>query len=91
MNLDEKMDNYKSALASKEENTSSRNLNNYRGNEAKTQENVAAKSTEVNIYEGDNNNIINAYSHHYWDLVRKFLPSYQEKIEWLNANSSILV
>jgi predicted metal-dependent hydrolase len=35
---------------------------------------------------------INNHSHHYWDLVRKYMPSYQEKIDWLNANTtSILV
>jgi predicted metal-dependent hydrolase len=34
---------------------------------------------------------INNYSHHYWDLVRRYMPSYQEKIDWLNANRSILV
>jgi predicted metal-dependent hydrolase len=34
---------------------------------------------------------INNHSHHYWDLVRKYMPSYQEKINWLNANSSVLV
>ena len=56
MSLDEEMDNRKSAWTYNEENTSSRILNTYRENEAKTQENVAAKSTEVNIYEEDNNN-----------------------------------
>jgi predicted metal-dependent hydrolase len=34
---------------------------------------------------------INDHSHHYWDLVRRYMPSYQEKIDWLNANTSILV
>jgi predicted metal-dependent hydrolase len=34
---------------------------------------------------------IDNHSHHYWDLVRKYMPSYQEKIQWLNANTSILV
>ena len=35
---------------------------------------------------------INDHSHHYWDLVRKYMSSYQEKIDWLNANTtSILV
>jgi predicted metal-dependent hydrolase len=34
---------------------------------------------------------INDHSHHYWDLVRKYMPSYQEKINWLNSNTSILV
>jgi len=35
---------------------------------------------------------INNHSHHYWDLVRKYMPSYQEKIDWLNANTtSILI
>ncbi|HKG30204.1 MAG TPA: SprT family zinc-dependent metalloprotease [Nitrososphaeraceae archaeon] len=34
---------------------------------------------------------INDHSHHYWDFVRKYMPSYQEKIDWLNENTSILV
>ena len=34
---------------------------------------------------------ISDHSHHYWDLVRRYMPSYLEKIEWLNANTSILV
>jgi predicted metal-dependent hydrolase len=34
---------------------------------------------------------INDHSHHYWDLVRKYMPNYQEKIDWLNVNTSILV
>jgi predicted metal-dependent hydrolase len=34
---------------------------------------------------------INDHSHHYWDLVRRYMPNYQEKIDWLNANTSILV
>jgi predicted metal-dependent hydrolase len=34
---------------------------------------------------------INDHSHHYWDLVRKYMPNYQEKIDRLNANTSILI
>lgn len=34
---------------------------------------------------------IGNHSHHYWDLVRRYVPSYQEKIRWLNANTSIVV
>ncbi len=34
---------------------------------------------------------IGDHSHHYWDLVRRHIPSYQEKIEWLNANTRILI
>src|SRR5918996_520774 len=34
---------------------------------------------------------INDHSHHYWDLVRKYMPSYQEKIDWLNSNASTLI
>lgn len=29
---------------------------------------------------------IKEHSHHYWDLIRKFMPNYLDKIEWLNAN-----
>ena len=34
---------------------------------------------------------INDHSHHYWDLVRKYMPSYQEKIKWLNVNTSSMI
>jgi predicted metal-dependent hydrolase len=34
---------------------------------------------------------INDHSHHYWDLVRKYMPSYQEKIDWLNANTTSIL
>jgi predicted metal-dependent hydrolase len=34
---------------------------------------------------------INDHSHHYWDLVRKYAPSYQEKINWLDANTNSLI
>jgi predicted metal-dependent hydrolase len=34
---------------------------------------------------------IKEHSHHYWDLVRKFMPNYQDKIEWLNVNGSNLL
>jgi predicted metal-dependent hydrolase len=33
---------------------------------------------------------VNNHSHHYWDLVRKYMPSYQEKIDWLNANTTTI-
>jgi predicted metal-dependent hydrolase len=34
---------------------------------------------------------INNHSHHYWDLVRRHMPNHQEKIDWLNMNTGILV
>lgn len=34
---------------------------------------------------------INNHSHHYWDLVREYMPSYQEKIDWLNANTTSIL
>lgn len=34
---------------------------------------------------------IKKHSHHYWELVHRFIPSYQDKIEWLNANGNNLV
>ena len=30
-------------------------------------------------------------SHHYWDLVYKHMPNYQEKIDWLNINGINLI
>lgn len=29
---------------------------------------------------------IREHSHHYWDLVHRFMPNYQDKIEWLKMN-----
>ena len=34
---------------------------------------------------------IKEHSHHYWDLVRKYVPDYQDKEDWLRANAAVLV
>jgi predicted metal-dependent hydrolase len=34
---------------------------------------------------------IKGHSHHYWDLVYRYMPDYQGKIEWLNSNGKFLV
>jgi predicted metal-dependent hydrolase len=34
---------------------------------------------------------IKEHSHLYWDLVHKFVPNYQDKIEWLNVNGRSLI
>ena len=34
---------------------------------------------------------IKEHSHHYWDLVRKYVPDYQDKEGWLRANAAVLV
>jgi predicted metal-dependent hydrolase len=34
---------------------------------------------------------IKEHSHHYWDLIHRFMPNYQEKIDWLKINGSALV
>jgi predicted metal-dependent hydrolase len=34
---------------------------------------------------------IKEHSHHYWELVHKFIPSYQDKIEWLKVNGNSLL
>jgi predicted metal-dependent hydrolase len=34
---------------------------------------------------------IKEHSHHYWDLLHKFLPDYNDKIEWLKINGSNLL
>jgi predicted metal-dependent hydrolase len=34
---------------------------------------------------------IKEHSHHYWDLVYKHMPNYQEKIDWLNINGTNLM
>jgi predicted metal-dependent hydrolase len=34
---------------------------------------------------------IEEHSHHYWDLLHKFMPNYHDKIEWLKINGSNLL
>ena len=34
---------------------------------------------------------IKEHSHHYWDLVHRFMPNYQDKIEWLKVNGYNLI
>jgi predicted metal-dependent hydrolase len=34
---------------------------------------------------------IKEHSHHYWDLVYRFMPNYQDKIEWLKVNGGNLL
>jgi predicted metal-dependent hydrolase len=34
---------------------------------------------------------IKEHSHRYWELVHRFIPNYQDKIEWLNANGNSLL
>ena len=34
---------------------------------------------------------IKEHSHHYWDLLHKFMPNYNDKIEWLKINGSNLL
>jgi predicted metal-dependent hydrolase len=34
---------------------------------------------------------IKEHSHHYWELLRKFMPDYQEKANWLNINGGNLL
>ena len=34
---------------------------------------------------------IEEHSHHYWDMLHKFMPNYQDKIEWLKVNGSNLI
>jgi len=34
---------------------------------------------------------IKEHSHHFWDLLRKFMPDYQEKVKWLRINGSNVV
>ncbi|MFL6419521.1 MAG: M48 family metallopeptidase [Nitrososphaeraceae archaeon] len=31
---------------------------------------------------------IKEHSYHYWDHVRRYMPNYQKKIEWLNKRKS---
>ena len=34
---------------------------------------------------------IKEHSHHFWDLIHKFMSDYQEQVEWLGINGSRLV
>jgi predicted metal-dependent hydrolase len=34
---------------------------------------------------------IKGHSHRFWDLVHKFMPDYQDKINWLRANGNNLI
>ena len=34
---------------------------------------------------------IKEHSHHYWDHVRRYMPNYQEKIDWLKTNENDLI
>ena len=34
---------------------------------------------------------IKEHSHHYWDLLHKFMPNYHDKIEWLKMNGSTMI
>ena len=34
---------------------------------------------------------IKGHSHHYWDLVYRYMSNYQDKIDWLNINGRMLV
>ena len=34
---------------------------------------------------------IKEHSHHYWDLLHKFMPDYEEKVNWLNINGGNLL
>ena len=34
---------------------------------------------------------IKGHSHHYWDLVYRYMPDYQNKIDWLSVNGRMLV
>jgi len=31
------------------------------------------------------------HTHHYWDLLHRYMPSYYDKVKWLNVNGSNLL
>jgi predicted metal-dependent hydrolase len=35
--------------------------------------------------------IVEGHSHHYWDLLHKFMPNYYDKVEWLRKNGNNLL
>jgi predicted metal-dependent hydrolase len=34
---------------------------------------------------------IKEHSHHYWNQVRRYMPDYEEKIDWLRVNGTMLL
>jgi predicted metal-dependent hydrolase len=34
---------------------------------------------------------VEGHSHHYWDLLHKFMPDYHDKVEWLKVNGNNLL
>jgi predicted metal-dependent hydrolase len=34
---------------------------------------------------------IREHSHHYWDYVLRYMPNYQENIEWLKISGNHLI
>jgi predicted metal-dependent hydrolase len=34
---------------------------------------------------------VEGHSHHYWDLLHKFMPDYHDKVEWLKVNGNYLL
>ena len=34
---------------------------------------------------------IQEHSHHHWDMLHKYMPNYQDKIQWLIVNGSNLL
>jgi predicted metal-dependent hydrolase len=34
---------------------------------------------------------IKGHSHHYWDFVHRFMPDYEDKINWLTVNGKVLI
>ncbi|HKG87188.1 MAG TPA: M48 family metallopeptidase [Nitrososphaeraceae archaeon] len=34
---------------------------------------------------------IKEHSHHYWDLLHKYMPNYYDKVEWLKVNGNNLI
>jgi predicted metal-dependent hydrolase len=34
---------------------------------------------------------IKGHSHHYWNLVYRYMPNYQDKIEWLSIIGRLLI
>jgi predicted metal-dependent hydrolase len=34
---------------------------------------------------------VEGHSHHYWDLLHKFMPNYHDKVKWLKVNGNNLL
>ena len=94
-----KVEEYSEKLGVKPENIIIKNLKNRWGSMTKE----GSLNLNVNLLKAPADTIdyiilhelchlkIKEHSYHFWDLVHKHMPNYQEKIDWLKVNGTVLV